>query len=86
MTFEVEIPSAVPESQLPKWLNKVFLSKFLRKHYGDENLKIHSFQVTPASAKGENYTSLLFRVVVQYTVYGNVSVLLGVLLSFKCTT
>lgn len=50
----------------PKWLNNEFLEKHLQKYYKDNGIKVISFDVKPATGKGENYASLIHRVCVQF--------------------
>lgn len=51
----------------PKWLNKCFVESHLRNYFNSKNLKIIRFNVQPATAKGENYASDLYRVNVTFS-------------------
>lgn len=48
----------------PIWLNNQFLEKRLRKYFKDEKLKVVDFDARPATAKGENFASVLHRLTV----------------------
>lgn len=50
-----------------KWLDRDFLEKHLQNFFGDTQITIVNFEVKPATAKGENYASYLYRVKVTYT-------------------
>ena len=52
------------------WLNNSFLEKVLKSSEGDENLQVTSYQITRATAAGDNYASELYRISVQYTTRG----------------
>lgn len=49
----------------PQFLNTVFLSKALREGLELPTLQINSYRITPATAVGDNYLSLMFRVVME---------------------
>lgn len=49
------------------WLNSEFLESHLQSYFRDKQIKIASYEVKPATAKGENYASYLYRVKVKYT-------------------
>lgn len=51
----------------PKWLNKCFVESHLQNYFNSENLKIVRFNVQPATAKGENYASDLYRVKITFS-------------------
>lgn len=51
----------------PKWLNKYFVESHLQNYFNSENLKIVRFNVEPATSKGENYASDLYRVKVTFS-------------------
>lgn len=59
--------SHMDATDAPKWLNKEFLEKHLRKYFGLQQLTIDNFEVKPATAKGDNYASDLYRVKVTFT-------------------
>lgn len=52
---------------LPNWLNCHFLEKQLQNYHSDVSVKLVSFDVKPAMAKGDGYCSSMFRVTVYYT-------------------
>ncbi|KAJ6636145.1 hypothetical protein Bhyg_14732, partial [Pseudolycoriella hygida] len=51
---------------IPDWLNQQFLEKSIRKHSKRDTIFIQSFSIVPATAKGENFASAMFRVKVSY--------------------
>lgn len=48
-------------------MNNEFFTKVLVEHLKDSNLKVVNVKTTPASAKGDNYVSVMFRTVVEYS-------------------
>ncbi|KAH8310926.1 hypothetical protein KR044_003492, partial [Drosophila immigrans] len=56
------------ELEAPSWLNTQFLKQVLSKHEADEELEVKSMKVSPATLKGDHYASVMFRVVVEYTI------------------
>lgn len=60
---------------VPEWLNRNFLEKSIRKHSKKDLVHIESFTIVPATAKGENFASVMFRVNVHYH-YGDEVILL----------
>lgn len=55
------------ENLVPHWLNSDFLEKHLQSFYNDKQINVVNYEVKPATAKGENYASYLYRVKVKYT-------------------
>lgn len=55
------------ETEIPKWLDIEFLEAHLQGFFNNKHVKIVSFEVKPATARGENYASFLYRVKVTYT-------------------
>lgn len=51
---------------IPQWLNQNFLEKSIRKHSKKDLVYIRNFTILPATAKGENFASVMFRVNVNY--------------------
>lgn len=51
---------------IPQWLNQNFLEKSIRKHSKKDSVFIQNFTIEPATAKGENFASIMFRVKVNY--------------------
>lgn len=45
----------------PVWLNKQIIETALKQHQNDDSLHVDSVEIKPATAKGENYASLMFR-------------------------
>lgn len=56
-----------PNISVPNWINIDFLENHLQKYFPDKPFRIVSFDVKPATAKGENYASFLYRVNVTYS-------------------
>lgn len=52
---------------LPNWLNGDFLEKQLQNYHTNQSLKLVNFDVKPATVKGDNYCSSMYRVTVLYT-------------------
>lgn len=50
------------EFPAPKWLGNDFLEDHLRIYYNHTEIKVISFDVKPATGKGENFASLIYRV------------------------
>lgn len=69
-TIPNEAPSANADDSVPKWLDKEFLEKHLRNYFGNKQITIVNFEVKPATAKGENYASYLYRVKLTYSNEG----------------
>lgn len=65
------IPAIDENQQTPEWLTKEFLTKKLQKYYKDPYLQIINMTVCPATAKGENYASIMNRVSLQYKMRGD---------------
>lgn len=51
---------------IPKWLNELFLAKHLRSSFPDKKISIRCFEVKPATATGDNYNSVIYRVNVKF--------------------
>lgn len=51
----------------PIWLNKSFIEDALKQYRNDDSLQVDSIEIKPATAKGENYASLMYRCKVNYT-------------------
>jgi hypothetical protein len=49
-----------------QWMTKEYFQEILRKDVGDSSVIVEDFQVSPAG-KGENYSSQILRVVVDYS-------------------
>lgn len=52
---------------VPEWLDDLFAHKCLQNYYADNNIMVHSFDAQLATAKGENYVSLIYRATVVYS-------------------
>lgn len=51
----------------PDWLNAEFALKVLRKYENDESIEMKEMICKPATAKGDNYTSEMIRVSLEYS-------------------
>ncbi|XP_066584096.1 uncharacterized protein [Prorops nasuta] len=51
----------------PDWLNKDFVERVLRKSEADETIRVIDIFVKPATSKGDNYTSDMLRVTVEFS-------------------
>lgn len=49
----------------PKWLNSTFLEKHIQNSFSDRKITLKNFQSKAATAKGENYNSVIYRINVQ---------------------
>lgn len=56
------------ELEAPAWLDKHFLQDALVKHFKEPSLIVTESKISPASAKGDHYASVMFRATVQYSV------------------
>lgn len=54
-------------STLPKWLDDIFIQKCLQQKYSGQEVIVHNFTTSAATAKGENFLSDLIRVSVNYS-------------------
>lgn len=63
-----EISSADHIVELPVWLNKDFVQKILRDDLQNDSLTVHDLQIEPAVPKGQNFSSILFRVSAEFTL------------------
>lgn len=53
--------------QTPTWLNLCFVEKILRKSEGDSSIQIIDIFSKPATSKGDNYTSDMFRTTAEFS-------------------
>lgn len=51
----------------PKWLDRTFLERCLQSYFNSNHLCIVNFIVKPATAKGVNFASYIYRVNVEYS-------------------
>lgn len=58
---------------VPDWLNKCFLEKALRRYWKTTDINVTSFHIGPATAKGENFASCMFRVRAVYDTENEVN-------------
>ncbi|XP_046749904.1 uncharacterized protein LOC124413400 [Diprion similis] len=52
--------------ETPVWLNASYVQKVLRKAENDESIEVSDITVKPATAKGENYLSAMYRVTFKF--------------------
>ncbi|KAH8283950.1 hypothetical protein KR054_005622, partial [Drosophila jambulina] len=55
------------ELQPPEWLNSEFITEVLTKYEKVPELKVTDLKITPASAQGDHYASVMFRATAEYT-------------------
>ncbi|XP_073819369.1 uncharacterized protein [Musca autumnalis] len=60
--------SATDENERPQWLSDQYVEKILKKYLNENELKLQSVNVKPATAKGESFSSVINRVRALYYV------------------
>ncbi|XP_039493393.1 uncharacterized protein LOC120452967 [Drosophila santomea] len=55
------------ELEAPTWLNPLFIEKILSTYEDAPELKVIDLKITPASAQGDHYASVMFRTTAEYT-------------------
>ncbi|KAH8359982.1 hypothetical protein KR093_009933 [Drosophila rubida] len=55
----------------PEWLTVPYVENILRRYKKDEDLNITDLSIKPATAKGENYASVMTRIKVDYVLSGS---------------
>ncbi|KAH8384025.1 hypothetical protein KR009_011747 [Drosophila setifemur] len=55
------------ELEPPAWLNAQFIEKVLSSYEKCPELKVTDLKITPASAQGDHYASVMFRTTAEYT-------------------
>ncbi|XP_016952789.1 uncharacterized protein LOC108026380 [Drosophila biarmipes] len=55
------------ELEAPAWLNAQFIGDVLSSYEKCPELKVTDLQITPASAQGDHYASVMFRTTAEYT-------------------
>ncbi|XP_034487518.1 uncharacterized protein LOC117791754 [Drosophila innubila] len=55
------------ELEAPQWLSAQFFTEVLDGYLKEPGLKVHKIKLSPASAKGDHYASVMFRAAVEYT-------------------
>ncbi|EDV91303.1 uncharacterized protein LOC6568355 [Drosophila grimshawi] len=55
------------ELEAPAWLNEQFFQDALIQYLKEPNLKVTEAKMSPASAKGDHYASVMFRAIVEYS-------------------
>jgi len=56
------------ELEAPVWLNAQFFAEVLSRHEKAPELKVIEVKMSPASAKGDHYASIMFRGNITYTI------------------
>lgn len=51
----------------PKWLDQPFVQNCLQNYFNNKQLNIINLKIKPATAKGENYASYIYRINVVYS-------------------
>lgn len=52
---------------MPVWLNKSIVEEALKECQNDRSVQVVAVDIEPATSKGENYASLMFRCKASYT-------------------
>ncbi|EDX14401.1 GD21208 [Drosophila simulans] len=55
------------ELEAPAWLNAQFITDVLRTYEKCPDLQVTDLKITPASAQGDHYASVMFRTTAEYT-------------------
>ncbi|KAH8267604.1 hypothetical protein KR018_000664 [Drosophila ironensis] len=55
------------ELEAPSWLNAAFIEGVLRSYEKVPDLKVTDLKISPASAQGDHYASIMFRTMAEYT-------------------
>jgi len=55
------------ELEAPAWLNAQFITDVLRTYEKCPELEVTDLKITPASAQGDHYASVMFRTTAEYT-------------------
>lgn len=55
------------ELEAPAWMNEQFFAEVLIKYLKDPNLKVNGLNMSPATAKGDHYASIMFRAAIEYS-------------------
>ncbi|XP_046431324.1 uncharacterized protein LOC124185047 isoform X2 [Neodiprion fabricii] len=55
------------ELESPAWLDACYVQKVLRKAENDESIEVSDISVRPATAKGDNYMSDMYRIAVEFS-------------------
>lgn len=63
----IPIPISEMALETPTWLNLCFMEKALRKSENDNSIQVIDIFSKPATNKGDNYTSDMIRVNVEYS-------------------
>ncbi|XP_017079850.1 uncharacterized protein LOC108113684 [Drosophila eugracilis] len=54
-------------SESPEWLTEDYVEKKLRRYFKNDSLQLKKLKSEPATAKGDNYASVMTRINVEYT-------------------
>ncbi|KAH8247562.1 hypothetical protein KR038_006312 [Drosophila bunnanda] len=55
------------ELQPPEWLNSEFIADVLSKYENDPELRVTDLKISPATAQGDHYASIMFRAKAEYS-------------------
>lgn len=50
------------DNGFPKYLDQIFIEKCLQHYFYDRKVEMVNFSIKPATKKGDNYASYIFRV------------------------
>ncbi|CAD7091880.1 unnamed protein product [Hermetia illucens] len=66
MPGKEKLKSTIAHQPTPQWISLEYVQKVLRNFFNDNDLEIVEISIAPASAKGDNYASIMTRVRVKY--------------------
>ncbi|CAD7093757.1 unnamed protein product [Hermetia illucens] len=61
------------ELNAPEWIGVDFLREVLKYNEKSRNISIHNYKITPATALGDHFASVMFRVNINYSVDEDIS-------------
>ncbi|KAH8310212.1 hypothetical protein KR044_000005, partial [Drosophila immigrans] len=56
------------ELEAPDWLNEQFIKEVLTHDHNNPDVKVIDFKISPATAKGDHYASIMFRAEIDYSI------------------
>lgn len=54
------------ELEAPTWLDQSFFENVLQTYHSDPSVAIKDFQITPGTAAGDHFASIMFKIAVNY--------------------
>lgn len=71
MSLQRNIEIIESDLSLPKFLDQIFFEKCLRQYFSGNDIEIIQYSIKPATKKGENFASYIFRANVSFTILKN---------------